>query len=171
MPGRRGVEAARSDTSVSYAGLVRSLPAFNYSRVLWQAKQERRLPHDLVDRRLDRWASTGEAASGVDVMSLSGHDERSTARFNSLERIQVQRNDCVAIAELLDVLPGAEQAVEVVEVAQGAEERRDFALLVADDDSSFTSAFDFVAFDDGSRSLEGVRHDLLVDVQRVGGDL
>ncbi|KAI3480571.1 hypothetical protein L1887_57291 [Cichorium endivia] len=105
------------------------------------------LLHDLVDRVLD-----GRAVG-------------------SGERVEVDRDDGDVVGELLDVLARREEAVEVVEVREGAEEAVGGAHSVADDDPALAAALDLEHFDDGALAAEDLVHDALVDVERVVASL
>jgi hypothetical protein len=59
----------------------------------------------------------------------------------------------------------------MVQVAQSTEELLGTSHLVADDDPSFTGSLDLEELHDGAVSFQNLLHDLLVDLEGVGGRL
>lgn len=109
-------------------------------RILWQAEEERSLSHNLVNGCIDRRAS---------------------------QRVEIERNDGVAIRELLHIFAGRVEPVKVVQVRHGREERRCGALLESHDDTSLAGAFNFVALHNRTGTAKSVAKHFLVDLQRV----
>ena len=71
-------------------------------------------------------------------------------RIRSRKGVQVDADDGDAVRELLDVLAGGVEGVEVVQVGQCAEELARAAGLVADDEAALPAAFDFEDLKRGS---------------------
>ncbi len=138
---------SKEPANVGVGGLLDCMRVLSKSgleeRVVRQHVDERGLLHDLVDRVLDGWAV--RAGKGVEV----------------------DRDDGDVVGELLDVLPRREEAVEVVEIREGAEEAVGGAHAISNDDPALSAALDLEHFDDWALSAQDLVHDALVDVERV----
>ena len=86
-------------------------------------------------------------------------------------RTKVDGHDGDAVSELLNVLPGARDAVVVVQVREGREHATGCASAESNDETLLSDALDIEDLDNGTGPVDGEFDDLLVDLLGVLGGL
>lgn len=119
--------------------------------ILRDAVKEGDLLDDLVDGGLDGRVFGGDG--GVDGGT------------------KVEGDHSDAVREVLQVLPGAGQAIVVIQVGEGTEHAHGRALAIGDDQPLLPAALNLEHFDDGAGTGNGSGDDLLVDGLGVGSGL
>lgn len=116
--------------------------------VLWDTVQQRDLANDVADRRLNRRVF----GAGLEGASC---------------RLQVDRDDGDAVGELLNVFPGAGDAVVMVQITQGAEKAHGSTLAERNNQTLLLGSLNVKGLNNGTCAGHSHLNDVLVDLHGV----